>query len=534
MKSTDKFVLVLVASLALLLAGCGGGSSTPPPDPGPTAGEMAIEQAQAALTTAQAGMSSAMTDAAMAAAYRAIEKAANDLVAALTTHGGTAAEIAAAASTGGNAKAMADSLDMKIAEAQKAADMAMAATAAKLYAGIAVQNVDGATTVAAGTVLADGQRAAAYNDADQPATGTAIDTQIMVGIDTAAVVGLSEDKMAMVADNHGWTGKMYTASPTGGGTYEAVVYSNVGAPTQGLKFGSAATNSDYEYVLDAADRNGNANKALTYAAADHAALVSLPGVTRTAGTETFHLPDPNNGGAQYINVPGMLHGVSGTFSCAPTTAADGCTAAVAAKGFTLAGGTWLFIPSNAEARVTDVPDADYASYGWWIHKSADGSAFTASTFADIKGTVPAASDLGNLQGTATYSGGAAGKYALSSSTGGTNDAGHFTASATLEADFSDNSITGTVDNFMGADGMSRDWSVELKKAAIATGGGISRTDANDTAWTIGGTAAGASGEWSGTLYDNGDDGVPKVGTGTFYSTYGQDGKMVGAFGVNKE
>ena len=43
MKSTDKYMLVLVASLALLLAGCGGGSSstpttptTPPVNPGPT------------------------------------------------------------------------------------------------------------------------------------------------------------------------------------------------------------------------------------------------------------------------------------------------------------------------------------------------------------------------------------------------------------------------------------------------------------------------------------------------------------------
>ena len=69
-----------------------------------------------------------------------------------------------------------------------------------------------------------------------------------------------------------------------------------------------------------------------------------------------------------------------------------------------------------------------------------------------RGDVPNATGLDALEGTATYMGGAAGKYALRSSTGGTNDAGHFTARATLNADFSDDSITGTIDNFMGADG----------------------------------------------------------------------------------
>ena len=153
---------------------------------------------------------------------------------------------------------------------------------------------------------------------------------------------------------------------------------------------------------------------------------------------------------------------------------------------------------------------------------------------DTKGTVTAAADLNLLNGTATYSGGAVGKYALSSSTGDTNAAGHFTADATLEANFTANSITGTVNNFMGADGKSRAWSVELQKAGIAAAGTISQTSSNHTVWTIGGVAADASGEWSGNFYENGDDGVPAIATGTFYTEYGSGGKMVGAFGVNKE
>ncbi len=505
---------------------------------------MAIDDAKADLVEAEAAVSSAMTDAAMAAAYRAIENAANALVAALTTHGGSSAEIAAAARTGGNAKAMADSLDMKIAEAQKAADMAMAATAAKLYTGIAAQDST-AGDVGAGTAAGDGLRAAAYNDAGVPSTvtpATTAATRIMVGIGTATPVALSEDKMAMVADNHGWAGKRYTASPDDDGMYEAMVYSNVGEPTMGKKFGGTAaqvTANEVQYPLT----DGGYTVDGTTAA--NAPLVGGSSFDHAAGVKQFKLPSPNPNGATMVTVSGSFHGVSGTYSCTPGSGTT-CAAQVAANGFTLGlrtdssgafaadSAAWVFKPSDPNARVTSTPDAIYASYGWWIHKSADGSTFTASAFADNKGAVSGATGLDTLQGTATYSGGAAGKYALSSSTGGTNDAGHFTAMATLEADFSDNSITGTVDNFMGADGMSRDWSVELKEGAIAATGGITRAADDDTAWTIGGTAASASGEWSGTLYDNGDDGVPKVGTGTFYTEYGMDGKMVGAFGVNKE
>ena len=129
-------------------------------------------------------------------------------------------------------------------------------------------------------------------------------------------------------------------------------------------------------------------------------------------------------------------------------------------------------------------------------------------------------------------------YALSSSTGGTNDAGHFTARAMLQADFNDDMITGTIDNFMGADGMSRNWSVEMMKQTITSIGRFNGTDgagaggASKTKWTIDGTAGSASGQWTGGLKDIGDDGIPKVAVGTFYSTFGMGGRMVGAFGVN--
>ena len=384
-------------------------------------------------------------------------------------------------------------------EQTTADNKAMVATAAKLYAGIGAQTAGVTATVAAGTALAADQRGAAYNDAGVPSTitpATLADTRIMVGIGTADVVTLSEDKKTMVADNHGWAGKRYADAP-GGDMVEAMVYSNIEAPMMGAKFST-------EYT---ANLTGKVLAATIVEAPANSGRVASSSFDQASGIKRFPLPDPNPSGVTKITRSGSFHGVSGTYSCTPGAAV--CAARVAAKGFelgtvpsatdatwTAGSGQWTFIADNVDAKVMGAPDAAYASYGWWIHKNATGSKFTASAFVDFKGTATTV-NMANLQGTATYVGGAAGKYALSSSTGGTNDAGHFTAKATLEADFGDDTISGTIDNFMGADGMARDWSVDLKEAAIADAGPITRAADDDTVWTIGGTAAAASGEWSG-------------------------------------
>ena len=437
-------------------------------------------------------------------------------------------------------KAATESRQMAMNDADRKAREAMAVTAAKLYADISAPMGDPASPAAT-------DRAAAYNTAE-----TAIMVSIGDGTNVPTAVSLSEDKKATVAANHGWAGKRYTrTSPASEGMYEAVVYSNVEAPTQGRKFGNAepgtGNNREFEYGLT------NGMYTVDGTVATNAPLVGGSGFDHTAGVKSFSLPSPNPSGVTRVSVPGSFHGVSGTYTCTP--GADTCAAQKAASGFTLgliSGGTfsgnataWTFRPSDPNARVTSGEDDEYASYGWWLHKSENDATYTASAFVDEKGAVPAATDLNALNGTATYQGGAAGKYALSSSTGGTNDAGHFTARATLEANFTTNdgtdtttnAITGTIDNFIGADGESRDWQVELKGSPIADTGGIGAAGgsaAAETVWTIGGDAADAGGAWTGTLRNNGTDGVPRVATGTFDSTYDQGGKMVGAFGATKQ
>ena len=408
-------------------------------------------------------------------------------------------------------------------DAEDAANEAMAVTAAKLYQGISAQMGDGAPTSRAAN-----DRDAAYNDAG--------DILVSIGDAAAAAdafITLSEDEDTMVADNHGWEGKRYT-DPAGGDMVEAIVYSNVEDPEMGRKFGSASAvedGGDFEYQLV----DGELNE--TNGINENADKVVLSSVTRTAGTVTFEKPD----NAVRLMIPGSFHGVPGTYNCMPAGDADSCSAKVEVEGFTFtAADIWTFTPGDPDASIMDGEATSYASYGWWLRKAANDGPFTASAFVDEMGAEsPAATGLDQLNGTATYMGGAAGKYALSSSLGGTNDAGHFTARAMLEANFNTDRITGIIDDFIGADDQSRNWSVKLNNSNISNDGGITglgtETGDQSTQWTIDGTAADAAGQWSGTLREtDADGGVPKVATGTFYSQYGLAGRMVGGFGVNAQ
>ena len=418
-----------------------------------------------------------------------------------------------------------DEAERERMEAEAAARAAMAVTASKLYSGI------GATPLTGHTVTVDATSGAWSVDPADVAPAN------------LALQALTADEDTEVPALHGWTGSRHTASGEGvAGTYEAVVYSHPDDPTVTEGGAFSAT-----YTLTAADATNPGETADVTTLTGYAARVDSPSFDQNAGTKEFELPT----NAVRVMMAGSFHGVSGTYYCTPTDANTNCSADVADMGFTLAGGTWTFKPGNPMAPLMDTSEDDttYASYGWWLHKAADDGAFTASAFAVYRGTAPTV-DIGILRGSATYEGGAAGKYSLRGDTGGTNDAGHFTADVTLEATFATtHSITGTIDHFHGADGEERDWSVALGKSVVSGAGLISGALAADgtadgtntgpqmTTWTIGGVPGDAGGQWSGNLHEEGDDGVPAIATGTFSSIYGDggnDGRMVGAFGANKE
>ena len=497
----------------------------------------AISEAIMAARTAVAAVDSDSTDAEVSAADDAITAARNAIA---------AADDVSAEERAAHAKyvdALAGRLAATIAsrmEAERAAAAAIAARAAKLYAGIAPQSG------AAGP----SRRQATYAEGD--------DDEILVVFGADAPDGmtasLDPDEETAVLENHGWKGRRYASAVTAGAPpddrFEAVVYSNVEG--LGRKFGSdmpgTGASREFEYML--ADGTLALVTIGSVQTAFMASRVGGPRFDHSAGVKRFRLPDD----ATNVLIPGSYHGVPGTYDCTPGDG-NACGVRVAAAGFELGtvaadntftnnGGTWTFTPADPNARVVRAFDDAFASYGWWLHTAGNNErrfgALNASAFEDEKGDIPAVSGLDTLYGTATYMGGAAGQYALSSLTGGTNDAGSFVARATLEADFTGNTVSGTIDGFTGADGTERDWSVELTDQAVsATGviagdGTVGDTVRQMTRWTIGGTALAVSGEWTGTFRDNGDDGVPKVVTGTFHAEFGHEGRMVGAFGANRQ
>ena len=244
---------------------------------------------------------------------------------------------------------------------------------------------------------------------------------------------------------------------------------------------------------------------------------------------------------------------------------DTCSSTNDGKGGPSAlGGTWHFKPDAGANAMAHRPDANYLYYGWWVSKDEDGMPTAASAFTGIVGDVD---NVGNtaakptmsgtaLTGSAMYAGHAAGKFALDYSQNklldGASDGGHFTADVMLSATFGDPNhasspvanagISGTIDNFM-ANGESVPWSVELKRAGWDSGAATFGGSGNEaeTVWSIEGTPALESGGWSGQMYDEAasgaaDDGsnVPTTVTGTFYSVFDKVGRMVGAFGANKQ
>lgn len=264
-----------------------------------------------------------------------------------------------------------------------------------------------------------------------------------------------------------------------------------------------------------------------------------------------------------ITFDGMVGNVPGMFSC--TAGADDTACAAPARiddGVdTNAAGAWFFTPDDAAATVDVAAEGGHLVFGWWLSKDADGEpngvdVFTAAIGEDDTAQT-ARTDAGStLAGTAKYSGGAAGKWALHSLTAGQNsDAGHWTASAELTANFDASTaavgadtdgvmVSGEITEFsvvgMDGDPSNPGWKVTLMALDEQDGtAGIQSPD--DIAgigavaeWDIGGNLKG-TGDWTADFYGTEDDtNHPTAVTGQFDANIGSVGAIIGAFGATKE
>ena len=341
----------------------------------------------------------------------------------------------------------------------------------------------------------------------------------------------------------GWTGTNYAHTDSSSKVANsAVVYKNQGSPT------THTFASQYTTGYTASTRT------LALTTDDSTADSKIKGSSfPTTGNMVFK---PTAPGGDEVSFSGTYDGASGMYVCDTGGTAGACNASFSANGIILsADGTWTFV--HAKDAMVSRPDANYLYFGWWLRKDKDGSPTHASAFTGMEGAVTAGPVGTTIEGSATYAGKAAGKFAMSNPLDGTGDAGHFTADATLTAKFgaiaapNNGGVSGVINNFM-ANGESVPWSVELQRAPWGTAQGAFATlDTDDvtttsddeskgTVWSIDGNPAPESGRWGGTMYDettgDADDGsnVPTTVTGTFQSEFGSIGRMVGAFGADKQ
>jgi hypothetical protein len=261
---------------------------------------------------------------------------------------------------------------------------------------------------------------------------------------------------------------------------------------------------------------------------------------------------------------GSFDKVPGDFSCDGGT----CTITADADGaITELVGMWTFIPDylgednesmagDLEDQVAsrkddltepmvEVVDVDHLVFGWWTKVDEDDDSVAFRTFSDGTQAYDV-TDIGDLEGTATYEGPAAGRYAVKTFTGNAKinsiRTGEFTATAELMATFGGNDvavsqqdqISGRIHTFMDENDDQL-----LGELALGTGD-LANLDVNspsfvgDVTGGVGGSPA--TGSWSGQFFgeppaDMSDD-YPNSVAGEFDAS-SSHGSVAGAFGATK-
>jgi len=329
---------------------------------------------------------------------------------------------------------------------------------------------------------------------------------------------------AMVDALGGWNGADYKGENGSGATKQtgmARLYSNQG---------SGDPISFAQFAVGDGGLSGTPNGEGAY-----------PITPANTGTNVGGTAFPKRGQETYTGADrkfdGTYNGVSGEYQC---TGSNACTAGFRSEEGILLAGTWTFKPiAGATVRKGD---ADYLYFGWWVRKDKDDKPTHSRAVYGKAGTLSPLTDsvIDNtaLQGPATYTGKAAGKFAVSDPLDAAkDDSGHFTADAMLTADFKagGSTLEGTIDEFRLNDGATDPgWTVKLKEAMFDAGDDIWESSPSDgTEWHIGEAKGDASGSWEAQMYAGDDKGnnTPGHVVGAFHSEIGSTHEVHGAFGA---
>ena len=203
-------------------------------------------------------------------------------------------------------------------------------------------------------------------------------------------------------------------------------------------------------------------------------------------------------------------------------------------------------PPPIQNGTIDVKDTAYLSFGWWLNAMGTDGDYEFDAFASAVGMDPNRESGEDLKGRATYKGAAAGKYAILSTSDDSASGGHFTAAATLTANFDAStdptnpladedgvSIGGTITDFMTGETSRPNWKVTMTAPVTTTSVGPITGAA--TKWETGGAVPGM-GTWNADFHGEDDDDHPMAATGEFNAAIGGGdiARISGAFAATKQ
>lgn len=555
-----RFFLYAIVIAALTLAGCGGGGGG-----GNNSRIMELEDMLSTVTDERNTAQARVTE------LEGMLSDANDMIESLNmqiANAPTQAMVDELTQMRDNYKTMADNyktmLDAANAELAQlkedaADDLAAAAKAdrtareMRVRTSIVANRIDDATGAAntatqrfPGTASGVNARNVDETSADSEAEFGV--TRAVDGTITIDVNGTDNDDMYTGGENPAgsgnWNGAVLTKSndDTAQSTDTLVIYTDIDAPSDRM-----FTDKYAQTVLDdILNVSGQTN-------VQRARLAMSDGFPSDPGTTWDY--DGSQGGRSKT-VTGTYDGVPGQFTCTATATCSLSTDANGRLNASASGQTWRFTPNSPNTATVKEPDTGYAWFGWWLNKPKDNkAAHTVEVFAG--GNNPANIPV-VLEGTARYSGEAAGKYTTRTFTAGVQtDAGvgHFTADANLTARFGNETapgtITGNITNFLLDDSNSVAWRVALESADLTAdtatfggwteadfGGGLSDTEATGTPSD---TDPDGIGRWQGSFYGPGaatvaaDKRYPDAVAGTFDAlTADNNATVTGGFGATRQ